>query len=288
MKKNMINFTLMLALSFFSLTACTPSTYPVDATAPTQASDNEKEEIKAEVEPDTTETEVSESLNTQEQNTTLTETENQTEEISSTNSVSDETDIYNDILDRVYFLLTNKDAETDLQDGEIGIHETAMLSENPLNDIGYCIKDISGDGIPELLIGSISEKTDSASYGSIIFDVYTYSDNSPLLTFEGWARNAYEYAEDGNFVYHGSGGAIYSYLGDYTISQDGKELICNNFYFTKEKDETFNDIMYLHNTSGDSEDTASEEITEDEFYNAFEQLDSKVKAIELIPFSSLK
>ena len=291
MKRNIINSILILALSLFSLSACTPNTYSTDINSD---AGNVKEETANEepINEDATDEEQSneESANedaTDEEQSNEESANENTSELSNFDTV-DNPHLYKDVLNRVHFLITNKDYEVDRQDGETGIFETAMYSEDPLNDIGYHIEDISGDGIPELLIGYIDETTDSASYGSMIFDVYTYYNGGPQLVFEGWGRSAYKYAGGKDFVYHGSGGASYSYLADYTIAEDGKELICNDFYFTKEKDETFSNIAYFHNNSGSEEDPSTEEVAENDFFNAFEQLDNKVKPIKLTPFSSWK
>lgn len=192
--------------------------------------------------------------------------------------------VYAELLEHVSAQLSKGDFDSG--EGETGIWE-AVQGRSPgegLALVGYAIRDISGDGIPELVIGGIA---DSACYGSEIYAVYTAVNGVPVLTLEGWSRNRCRYLGDGEFLSQGSGGAMYTMLGTYTLSPDGRTLLCGDFYFTFEKDESFTEIGYYHNTSGAWDKAVSEEldISPEAFWAIAEALEEQIQPIELIPFS---
>lgn len=200
----------------------------------------------------------------------------------------DGTKIYEDILDDFYTLIANGSADAEDLEGSEGVLEAvqAMEGENALARIGYSIKDISGDGIPELLVGAM---TDDHS-GKEIYTVYTCQNDTPSCTFSGWGRSGYTSMGEGRFLYQGSGGAMYSIFGTYTISPDGTSLLCEDYYFTYEKDADFSEIGFYHNTSGQWEKAVSEELdlSQEEFWNIQESLQKQTETIEMIPFSSYR
>lgn len=155
----------------------------------------------------------------------------------------------------------------------------ASESYETYNNPGYSIQDISGDGEYELLIGSI-ETTDGASgSGNEIYALYTWRDGKPYFSFEGWSRNSYRYMGNGEFLYQGSEGAMYSMFGVYSIAPDGTNLICKDYYFTFEKDESFSEIGFYHNTTGEWNKSVSDELTMtgEEFWQMEAELEKKLQ-----------
>lgn len=197
----------------------------------------------------------------------------------------DGTEIYKDILDDFYTLIVNGSEEDTYFEGSDGVSEALWaMGENALELIGYSIKDISGDGIPELLVGAM----DDSNSGKEIYAVYTCQNDTPICTLSGWSRSAYTSMGDGRFLYQGSGGAIYSIFGTYTISPDGTSLICEDYYFTCEKDETFSEVGFYHNTSGEWDKDASEELNlpEEEFWKIQNDLAEQTENVPMMPFSA--
>lgn len=154
-----------------------------------------------------------------------------------------------------------------------------------LDCIGYAIKDLSGDNIPEFIVGFIDED----NKGSEILALYTVKDEKPVFVFESMTKSAHFLMNDGNLFYQGSAGAAYSIFGSFTISENGAELICNDYWFTHEKDRNSFDIGYYHNTTGEFEQSVSEElnITEDEFFKKQSSLIAEKSTIELTPFETV-
>lgn len=103
---------------------------------------------------------------------------------------------------------------------------------------------------------------------------------------EGTARNSFILLKDGSFFNQGSAGSMQSIVGVYVLPPRGKALVCKDYYFTYEKDETFKEIMYYHNTSGKFDRAVSKKITKAEYNTACHTLSKQIKGIQLIPFSA--
>ena len=152
--------------------------------------------------------------------------------------------------------------------------------------IGYSIEDISGDGVSELLMSFIEDETEEGVFGKHLFAVYYLGEEGPQQLFDGWGRSGYCLMENGDILYQGSAGAAYSIFGTYTLSEDGAELICNDYYFTHEQDEDYADLACYHNTTGEWDKDASEKLdmTLDEFWQMEEDLMEQAKLVEVQPF----
>lgn len=198
------------------------------------------------------------------------------------------TNAYVDLLDRVYHLLKTDFADTEVGDGEVGLSEVVNIAPDgeSLNMVGFRIGDISGDGIPELLIGTVKDK-DDVYYVSEVFAVYTLVDDVPTLVFEGWGRSSYRYAVDGQFVHHGSAGAMYTIFGVYKLSTDGTTLDATDYYFTYERDDNPLEMGFYFNRTGDWDKAVSEQLMLDQnqFWKIEMGFGKLVRPYELTPFS---
>lgn len=129
---------------------------------------------------------------------------------------------YRSILDEAKRIINEQGRGTNYRDDLFGILDAPSSS---LSDIGYMIQDLSGDGIPELVIGF-------PEYGSVIA-LYTLVDNKPVNTFFGWSRSSYLYAGGSTFIYTGSAGAYNSITGLLSLSKDGQKQIYSEYYYTE-------------------------------------------------------
>ncbi|MBR6257896.1 MAG: hypothetical protein IKR23_11000 [Lachnospiraceae bacterium] len=141
-----------------------------------------------------------------------------------------------------------------------GMLEKIMYSDKDvlLDSIGYAIVDVTGDGIPELLIGenaAFDEMDDKES--SYIYAGFTCLDGEPVWMIEGWARNSIRWMGDGKFFNFGSSGASHSSFGEFHMNNDGTVMIWDDFYFTDEK---ASDLAYYHNNEGIPDPDISEEL----------------------------
>ena len=129
-----------------------------------------------------------------------------------------------------------------------------------------------------------SEEKEGKYYGQNIYSAYTYKD-IPHLLLEGWSRNRCFLLEDGTFYTEGSNGAMYRILENYVLDENATQLSCKDYYFTKEKDESFEEIGFYHNTTEEWDVSVSEELEEDVFWSKYNEYGSRTISFELVPFS---
>lgn len=200
--------------------------------------------------------------------------------------------VYGEILDIFYeFISQGCTGETKLG-GQLGVMEAAAQAEQDnqvaLAGIGYTIQDISGDQIPELLIGAISGHKDQVCYGRELYAVYTCVNGVPVLSLEGWQRNSYSLLQDtAGFYYQGAEGAGQSMFGIFNLFPDGTFLTCKDCYFTAYKTTDPAVLGFYHNTLGTWDITVSEELelSEESFYHLQTRMANQVRSIALTPFS---
>ena len=166
-----------------------------------------------------------------------------------------------------------------------GIVEMIMYepTETLLDDVCYVIEDISGDGVPELLMGYDSDP-EGLGLQSYVMGLYTIKDNEPYLVIDGWARNSYRWMGNGHFFYFGSGGAMYSYIGKCHLSEDGTQEIWDDYYFTDPTEDGM-DLGYYHNNTG-SDDPEESEVFDGDFWGVEENYMARCKAIGWTPIGS--
>lgn len=103
----------------------------------------------------------------------------------------------------------NKDSDT-MREYDLS---TALLTGYNQGTLGYCIEDIDGNGISELVIGERVTDSDGSSYG-LIYELDTLCDGEPVRLLKGWERNRYYLCENGRIANEGSSGAddsVYAY-----------------------------------------------------------------------------
>ena len=178
--------------------------------------------------------------------------------------------VYAPVKDEVLDLIINGyDYEKDYVYPSSGIMESVMYRTKTdlLNNIGYVIEDINGDGIPELLIGEdMVGYYDDITDESYIYNGYTYKDGEIVCFLEGWARSSYRWMGNGNFFYTGSSSAMSSMFGQCCLNADGTELEWVDFYYSDEVGD--GSIGFYHNTSGMVDASASErlDLSDEDFW----------------------
>ncbi len=153
---------------------------------------------------------------------------------------------------------------------------------DPLDAIGYVISDFSGDGEPELLIGS-EESYGGEKPSSYIYGIYALKDGKPVTVVGGSARSSYQYMGDGRFFYCGSGGAAITLIGENHLIADGTEVEWDDFYFTDE-DES-GQIGIYYNNSGLFEIAGSKKLamSDDEFADLMREYEGRCEPIDWTP-----
>ena len=106
---------------------------------------------------------------------------------------------------------------------EAGLNYMAADSffDAPLEDIGYTVTDLDGDGVEELAIGS---RREDDFFGKMIFSLYTLDGSgAPMLVFDGTERNRYYYAGGCKFANLGSSAWNDSFVT--TLKLEDREMI---------------------------------------------------------------
>ncbi len=197
--------------------------------------------------------------------------------------------VYEEVIKEYYNIIKNVDTLDEYEEDKIGIVEAAQyLGADALNKLGYIIKDVNGDDVSELLIGDV-ENFDGAYTANNLYAVYTVKNEKPHFVLSGRSRSAYALMENGSFYYGGSNGAAYRIFGEYELEKNG-ELKCKDFNFSYNKDDSFEEIGFYHNTTGVYEISQAEEmkISSDEFYAMEESLSAKTATLKFTPFSETK
>lgn len=233
-------------------------------------------------------TEISTTVDVVTEDTTIETVENSTEatELESEESQEHYENMYRDVLNSNYKIVTGGMDSYEYSEGTSGIGEVVMGgNENAMDTIGYTFVDSNNDGVAELVIGAISEEKDGKYYGEYIYSVYTH-DVMPQLILEGWSRNRCFLLDDGTYYTEGSSGAMYSVFENYVLGANESELTCLDYYFTKEKDETFEEYGFYHNTTGEWDITVSDELGEEEYWNIAATYSARTIPLEFTPFSN--
>lgn len=198
-------------------------------------------------------------------------------------------DAYAAVLDQSCDVVYNGvNAENDYPFVPAGVMEvSSMPRAELLQYLGYAYEDLNGDGIPELLIGTIPDDTAAQPQEQFFFGGYTCKDGELVWFLEGWARNVYEWLGDGRFYNFGSGGAAYSAFGTFRLSEDGTALECEDWYFTDLKNENDADVTYYHNATGVWDKAQAEEIdmTSDAFWALSNEYAAASRTLKLTPIA---
>lgn len=192
--------------------------------------------------------------------------------------------VYSKILDKYYTALSEKWDMEKLQEDSLNL--LIRDYEDPLNKVGYLVKDIDGNGIAELLIGDVSGEE---FMDKMIFDLYTIVENEPVLIFAGWDRNRYYMCSDGLIANEGSSGAAYSDYYMYKIASDGKSLEIIEGVRTDIADVTDPITVSWYSTQDTDHDLANDTlITEEEGLTKVEEYQSKYISMNMQPFSEYR
>ena len=100
---------------------------------------------------------------------------------------------------------------------------------NSAEHVGYALKDIDKNGIPELIIGGIN--TQEYYVGSVIFEIFTLSNNLPVSVATSHERHCFSLLTDNRLYYEAFGGAGHTYYETYQLVNDHIEFL-EGFYST--------------------------------------------------------
>jgi len=226
---------------------------------------------------------------TQQPNTAPTVTEQMTPDPKVEKAYQEAMRVYETVMEQNCDIIYNGyDTENEYPYVSSGVIEVSSMARGALLQyLGYAFEDVSGDGIPELLIGTIPNKDAEIPEVQLLFGGYACKDGEPVCFLDGRARNVYEWLGDGRFFNYGSGGYAYSGFGTFRLSEDGTELQCEEWYFSDSKGADNSEIGYYHNKTGAWDKNAAEEldIDSDAFWALSNKYDAEIKTLDLTPFA---
>lgn len=79
--------------------------------------------------------------------------------------------------------------------------------------LGFCYYDVDGNGVDELIIGSVNEYSPRES----VFDIYTIAEGELIPVVQGWERNEYRVTASGEIMNMASASAMNYWYGVYTL-----------------------------------------------------------------------
>ena len=196
--------------------------------------------------------------------------------------------IYDELLGQICRAIAEGTTESGEPEGVFSLYASLghMTADEMLAATGYAVEDINRDGIPEMILGMITEIDGDRAVGNILYTVYTWADGKPVVVFESFVRNSYTLLEDGMFYYYGSGSAANAGFGIFALPAEETALACEGFWFYDVKAGTDDEIGYYHNTSGSWNAEESEELstTMDDFWVMSGEYSEQGREIVFTPF----
>lgn len=164
--------------------------------------------------------------------------------------------LYGDLLDSYFDALLQGLSPNDYMDRNLNYLPGIV---NDINEVGYCLQDMDGDGVTELLIGSVSD--------NLIYAMYTVRNDEEVQLIDAGERNTFQLTSDGLFLNRGSNGAA-SYGYNLYVFQDGELKFQDALVFDASRDEQ-NPWFYATTETWDTDsmtplETASAEEMEQE------------------------
>ena len=157
---------------------------------------------------------------------------------------------------------------------------TQADGDKAYDKMGFAYKDITNDGVDDLLVGVIGDDEQS-----VVYDVYTMVEKSPASVVSGTARNSYRAMEYGGIANVFSGGAGENGVRVYIIDPGTGELV----YQYGIKYDSYTDEKapwYVNDTSSDDDDKWVKASEED--YNTWlERASEQFVKLDFTPFSEV-
>jgi len=151
--------------------------------------------------------------------------------------------------------------------------------DKALEKIGFAYKDISNDGVDELIMGVIGDGDEP----SVVYDVYTMVDGTPASVISGTSRNRYYALEYGGLANIRSEGAGEEIIMVYDITPGEEELMhqfsLKNDSYTDEKNPWF--INY------EDDDTSWEKMTKEDYDERLQMLEDSYLKLDFTPLSDI-
>lgn len=198
-------------------------------------------------------------------------------------SYADVIAMYND------YFAASKDPDFDPYENEdISMGVAEIVSSDALNNsntaVGYLLRDISGDGNPELIIGT-GYTDDNTQVMDVVLAIYGMTEEGPVRIVEGWFRNMFYIMEDNTIFNCGSSGAGDQAILHASLNKEGTELVVDEFYYSHYDYDTDKVSIYKNNTGEYTySDNELTDLDEDGFYDIWDDWSYKCIFMEMTLF----
>lgn len=194
---------------------------------------------------------------------------------------------YAKVLQGVYHFVNTGDSRDLPKHGTTGICEMMEHSDAAtcLRRLGYTLRDINGDGEPELLVGNI---VDDGAAGDSLYAIYTMAGGSLKCVAEGWQRSSVMLLPGNIILERGSTSYQNIVVARNHLQADGS-LACIDLHFSWAKNnDPYKDIGVYINKIGRCEVENSHELdmTRDELVQLGAGLAAKAQKINLRPLAA--
>lgn len=161
--------------------------------------------------------------------------------------------------------------------------------EEALQALGYAITDVSGDSIPELIIGAVEKNRHTSVVGNELYAVYTYADGGARMIFSGNARNPYYMRQYGDFIHEGAEGAGCSFFGIYMLDSTATKVTCIDFTFTSYEADGVTQAVYFNESSVcDVAASTRSCLTVDEYRDMVSEQEGVTQMVALTPIADFE
>jgi len=206
--------------------------------------------------------------------------------ISKTNSYNKS---YDYVINDYYDFVANFSGKSDsTQQKYYPFADVASLAKNDsLEAIGYTIKDVTGDKVPELIFGFIIMSDGKKSLGKEVLALYTIEKGKAKLVFQG--GNGYKYYNLGGGKFAFSGHTqYYEVFGSFALSKNGDKLVYDDFNFIDFTD--IDNIVHYSNKTGalDKKSSKKQSIVSDQYQEMIDETILKSKEMEFTPLKKFK
>lgn len=147
-----------------------------------------------------------------------------------------EDDRYKEQLDLVYQALSQKWSLDQYFENQISSLIANHYEGNPLDNVGYALEDLDGDGKAELLISAVSKEAS----GGMLYDVYTAPEGEVVQLLSGHERNRYylQWSEEGVYmIANEASNSAFNSAWYYYIVAEGKLELVQGVVFDAAEDE---------------------------------------------------
>ena len=193
---------------------------------------------------------------------------------------------YNEIINFYYDTLAIQDGNVEAGFGACWYGE--RVSQDPkaaFETTGYTFKDLNEDGVPELIMGEITDKDKMT--GTELGVVYSYDvlNGNLIAVFESWARNQNFLISSDTIGHIESSGAANTVIEKFQLEKGSCDHKVVSYVFSEAEGDK---VVFYTNTTGEPDKSKSTVIKDYDLDANINELLANKQSIALTPITSLR